>query len=383
MKIVYAINAKLGAGGLGTTSFQTVRAIHARGELQKAVCFGNRQNEIPRHSIKGINLHPVKLLSNFPASVYYPAKRRALDQATCKVLDQSTDLFHGWTGCCRSALQRCLALGITSLLEVPGPHRRSFNALLAQEHAELGIEIPEEKSWLERRLEQNEDYYAAEYASATRILLQSEYCRQTFIDQGLPQEKLMVVENGVDIDRYAVPDRRQNETFRVVFVGQLCLRKGVRYLLEAWSRLRLKNAELLLIGHLHEELGELVNGYLERCPDIRLTGQVNNVKELLQQASLFVLPSLVEGSAKVVYEAMASGLPVVVTPNSGSVAIDGEHGRIVPARSAEALAEVLQQLYERPEERLEMGLAARRRVETFTWEGRASGILECYEKLRR
>jgi glycosyltransferase involved in cell wall biosynthesis len=88
-----------------------------------------------------------------------------------------------------------------------------------------------------------------------------------------------------------------------------------------------------------------------------------------QQADVFTFPTIEEGSALVTYEALACGLPVVTTPNAGSVVRDGVEGLLVPIRNVEALAAALECL--RADERLrrEMGRAARARAEEFTWDG--------------
>ena len=80
-------------------------------------------------------------------------------------------------------------------------------------------------------------------------------------------------------------------------------------------------------------------------------------------ADVFLLPSICEGSATVTYEALAAGLPVICTPNTGSIVRDGEEGFIVPIRDAEAIVERAHQLAENPDLRRTMGKAARERYE--------------------
>jgi glycosyltransferase involved in cell wall biosynthesis len=87
----------------------------------------------------------------------------------------------------------------------------------------------------------------------------------------------------------------------------------------------------------------------------------------MASADVFVFPSLFEGSAVVTYEAMACGLPSVVTPNAGSVARDGVEGFEVPARDVSQLAERMARLGNDPELRARMSAAARRRAEAFDW----------------
>jgi glycosyltransferase involved in cell wall biosynthesis len=106
------------------------------------------------------------------------------------------------------------------------------------------------------------------------------------------------------------------------------------------------------------------------CRNLNFLGRVDRDKIHLefQSADLFVLPTLAEGSAESVYEALAAGLPVITTKSAGSVVRDGIEGRIVPERDPEALAEAIRELTEDRALRDRMAVAARERARDFTWE---------------
>jgi glycosyltransferase involved in cell wall biosynthesis len=151
----------------------------------------------------------------------------------------------------------------------------------------------------------------------------------------------------------------------VLFVGQVSRRKGIRYLLDAFDELRLPDAELVLVGGVeHPRMLETCAGPLIHIPHV----QYGEVHSLFQQADVFVYPSLHEGSALAIYEALASGLPVVTTFNSGSVVRDGIDGYVVPVRDTKAIKEKLSLLYSNPNLRRDMGRNARERAEEFTWD---------------
>jgi glycosyltransferase involved in cell wall biosynthesis len=141
----------------------------------------------------------------------------------------------------------------------------------------------------------------------------------------------------------------------------------VRYLLEAWRQLALRDAELVLVGP-SDDFGRAL---MARKPkNCRWVGQLPKyeVHRWFNQSDVFVFPSLAEGSAIVTYEAMAAALPLITTANSGSVARDNEDGFIVPARDAAALAEKIRFLFEQPALRERLGSQARRRIEAnYTW----------------
>ena len=141
--------------------------------------------------------------------------------------------------------------------------------------------------------------------------------------------------------------------------------KGIKYLLEAVKRLRLPNAELMLVGRRigSEAAFAPYEGCFRHVPHV----PYHEVHRLFTEADIFVYPSLHEGSAFATYEAMASGLPVVATPNTGSVVRDGLDGFIVKPRDIGALMERIERLYRDPGLRRTMGTSARRRAEAFTW----------------
>jgi glycosyltransferase involved in cell wall biosynthesis len=105
------------------------------------------------------------------------------------------------------------------------------------------------------------------------------------------------------------------------------------------------------------------------------------VHRYFQQADVFVYPSLHEGSALAIYEALASGLPVITTPNSGSVVRDGLDGFVVPIRDVEALKEKIVALCENGDMRKEIECNARRRSEQFTWEAYRRRLAEIMRRL--
>jgi glycosyltransferase involved in cell wall biosynthesis len=101
----------------------------------------------------------------------------------------------------------------------------------------------------------------------------------------------------------------------------------------------------------------------------------SRMRELFAWADVFVLPSLCEGSATATYEALAAGLPVVATPNTGSAVRDGVEGYLVPIRAPEAIAERLDRLANDRGLLAEIDKAARRRAEAFSAERYAERLL--------
>jgi glycosyltransferase involved in cell wall biosynthesis len=235
---------------------------------------------------------------------------------------------------------------------------------LAREEAELNPQFAESMPLLPPAIIAR---HRAELAETDHVLVPSDYVRDTLLARGVPAAKIAVIPYGVDIERFRPPATpRPRERFRLLFVGHLSQRKGIGYLLEAMRRLRgLAGIELVLVGRKVGAEAALAP-YAEH---FRYVPHVpfHEVHRLFQDADVFVYPSLHEGSAFVTYEALASGLPVVTTPNAGAVVRDGVEGFLVPIRDVDALVDRLERLHRDPDRRAAMGEAARARAELFTW----------------
>jgi glycosyltransferase involved in cell wall biosynthesis len=212
------------------------------------------------------------------------------------------------------------------------------------------------------------------------IFLPSEFAKKTFVEAGFDPARLFVIERAVDSERYRPGGGAGKGRFRVVFVGRVSLRKGVQYLLEAWRGVDIKGAELVIVGGVDEDMGPVLAKYGD-MDNVVFKGHVKDTSEVYGGASVFVFPSLEEGSAKVTFEAMASGLPVVTTENSGSVVRDGVDGFIVPARDAGALRERMLCLYEDADRARLMGQSGRGRAGLYTWQRYRETLLKAYGRI--
>jgi glycosyltransferase involved in cell wall biosynthesis len=166
-----------------------------------------------------------------------------------------------------------------------------------------------------------------------------------------------------------------------VYVGHVNCRKGVVYLLEAWSRIELPGAELLLVGNPDAAGRELLARHRGACQVVPNMPH-GELHQTLAHADVFVFPSLAEGSPLVVYEAMAAGLPVITTENARAAVRHGTDGIVVPIRDVDALAGAISFMFEHPDVRLRMGREARRRIEGgFTWRHYRARLASIYRHL--
>jgi len=374
--LLYAINTKIGAHGLGVPALETLKLSYSEGFLGKAVCWGNLSDAVPNELVRSLHAHPARLLSWMNRKYYTPLKRRAIAHVAAReVATGRYDCFHGWSGESLETLREAKKRGIPTLLDIPTFHRdkgKRKPRITKRERDLRNAPIPQR--WLNRMLIMRSEVLE-EYDLADLILVFSEAARETFLDVGFDERRLFYVAQGVNVKEYPVgspPDH-----FRIIFVGSLIKRKGVHHLLKVWKQLNLKDAELVIVGGLTAELEPYVKEF--NSPTINFTGFVENVAAELGRSTAFVFPSESEGSAKVNYEAAACGLAQITTRESGDVVIDGYNGRIIPPNDPEALAEAILDFYNNPEQLKAMGENGRKRVaENFTWDHYRKRLAEAY-----
>ena len=255
-------------------------------------------------------------------------------------------------------------LGVRTALDYPVAHHAFDEALLREEQrlapayaSTMQFHRPSEAR--KRRL-------GAELAGTDFVLALSNFHRRSFLECGVPEDKIaMVGPFGVDAAAFSPAEKTDRPGFTVLFVGQITQRKGVSYLVEGFRRASIENAKLLFVGRPYgpAEPWRLPGvGHLDMVPPWETPA-------LYRSADVFVLPALSDACPRVVLEAMASGLPVIVSENTGTADAveDGKSGYVVPIRDADAIAERLITLHRDPDGRLEMGDAARRGALAWPW----------------
>ena len=206
-----------------------------------------------------------------------------------------------------------------------------------------------------------------EYSQADTITVPSEFARRSFLEMGVPAAKVHKIPYGVNLERFqpcADPDPKR---FDILFAGQVSFRKGIPYLLQAFEKFSHPCKRLRIAGNVTREVQSLLDS--KRSRNIEILGPVSQdrLKQLMSSSHVLVLPSLEEGLALVQGQAMACGCPVIGSTNTGGSDLftPGVEGFEVPIRSADAIAERLQQLADDPELRQSMSLAALERVKSL------------------
>jgi glycosyltransferase involved in cell wall biosynthesis len=274
--------------------------------------------------------------------------------------------------------RRAQLLGGVHICDRGSSHIRTQDRLMMEEYQRYG------QVWKgidPRSIAKEEE----EYENADLISVPSQFCFDSFIAQGISEAKLIKVPYGARLERFSPVGLHESDddVFRVLFVGCAGPRKGFVDLLEAFQRLNHPRKCLTLIGSQTPESLALLKTVNQSSIDI--IGSVPNIelRRHYSGASVFVLPSIEEGLAMVIGEAMACGCPVIASTNTGASEMisEGVEGFIVPIRSPRQIADRLQQLADQPQLRAQMGQSALARVKRIEgWDGYGeawSSVLHC------
>lgn len=378
MKVVISVPGKYHA-------FDLARQLRRAGCLEQLITaypyFAVRKYEIPHSSVTSLPLNQLI----YRGWTHLPFRLKELYDPILLVTElfdrqarrrqRRAEIFVGWAGLCLLSLRRARERGAVTVIERGSSHMLFQQEIMRQEYELCGGSGPlAHPGIIKRELD--------EYREADYISVPSTFVKRTFLERGFDPEKILLNPYGVDLELFR-PGAKEDRTFRVVFAGGMSLRKGVHYLLRAFAELNLPESELLLIGSASKEIMPYLHRFegsfrwVGRRPQAELPG-------LFASGSVFVLPSLEEGLALVQLQAMASGLPLICTPNTGGEDLieDGKQGFVVPIRDPEALKEKLLYLYRNHQECSEMGEQARERaVSGFSWDDYGQRMLEHYRRI--
>lgn len=393
MEIIISVGGRFHA-------FNLAQQLLKRGLLKKLITsypkFEVKKWGIPARKTDSVLLKEIiergwRKLPPFLRNVYNPQYfiHEVFDRSASRKINKA-DLFIGWSSFSLRSLKKAKKMGMTTVIDRGSSHIVYQNEILKEEYERFGIkpELPHPKI-IEKELR--------EYEETDYVAIPSLFVKKTFLEYGFPENKIIHVPYGVDLSAFRqIP--KNDDVFRVVFAGGMSLRKGVHYLLQAFSELNLPNSELTLIGSMNDEIKPFFKKYKIRYEirnnmNIRKNESVINYIGKIPQAelyryysqgSVFAMMSIEEGLAMVIPQAMACGLPVICTVNTGGEDIvrDGKDGFIIPIRDTEALKEKLIYLYENSDICRLMGQSAKERVAGgFTWNDYGEKIIAAYERI--
>jgi alpha-maltose-1-phosphate synthase len=261
-----------------------------------------------------------------------------LDRASRGPL-RDADVFIYYNGCGLESARWFKQRGGICIAEAVNSHVLSQEHILAEEHKRLGLKWrPFHRREVRRRV--------AELEEADYVLVPSKFVARSFITQGFPPERLLRVGypmSTMPADGNGASEKcRDDGTFRVLYVGSVSLRKGLRYLVEAFRQLKYPKKELWIVGPIAKPSGLEDNSLPE---GVKFFGPLKSeaLQDVYTRATVFCLPSIEDGFGLVLIEALHYGLPVIATENTGieDLLVDGKGGTVVPIRDAAAIAKWL------------------------------------------
>ena len=280
-------------------------------------------------------------------------------------LDSSATFFAYDTGALE-AMEWCRERGVRCILNQMDPNRVEVEMVREEEKRWPG--------WSPQSLEVPEDYFRRreqEWALADRVVVNSEFCREALVRQGVPEAKIAIVplcfeagHRNAETNDKSNTEPKPKAKLRILFLGQVILRKGIQYLMQAAKLLENESVQFDIVG----PVGISSAAVASASRNIVFHGRAtrDQTAAWYRQSDVFVLPTLSDGFAITQLEAMSYGLPVIATPCCGAVVSDGVDGFIVPPRNPEALAKTLQRYLVEPGLIQHQRNAALAKVKQFT-----------------
>jgi len=301
---------------------------------------GIRPSIQKRHLLYGLGIYAAaKVLPPYLAESSRFALCDSFEKRVLRDLQPGDNLIGG-LGYLNRCIERVQGWGGISLLDARNSHPSSFWTIVAEEYGRWDVKRPPILPYHHARQQRSA-------AISDYFFVPSNFVRDSFIKHGFPPEKLLLLPYPVDLDLFHPPanPRPKDRPLTMISSGGLDLRKGAPYLFEAFQIVRkeVPNARLKLIHNIAPSVESIMKrkGY-DKLP-IDWAPYMHGRPALiswLQEADIFVLPTLEEGMVRSAAEAMSCGLPVVTTANSGinDHITEGENGSIVPLRDPQATA---------------------------------------------
>lgn len=334
--------------------------------------------EVTYHHTGGVKAKGARNLRNWPAAILnraglkgllkrsyaYSLSRRLVDFHAARLCNKF-DFFWGWSGCSLKALQVAKSRGITTLLERGSTHCEWQREVVHAQFKRFGA-----SNIFHYPLYQI-SYDKAEYEAADRICVPSHFVAATFYQKGFTSDKIFINPYGVDVCFWSKfkPNFERPSPFTFLYVASIGHRKGVADLLEAWKLSDLRNARLVFIGGVSAEAIPMM-----KClpPNVEVRGFTphEGIRSLMSKCHAYILPSFEEGLARSVLEAAAAGLPPIITEETGATDVlqDSRDCWVVPSGHPGALAKVLKDVANHPDEARRRGKNASLAVKQFSWE---------------
>lgn len=273
------------------------------------------------------------------------------------------DIAYLWPGASVELYRELKAKGYIIVTERINTLLSTSRRILDEEYIRLGLPPSHGLSAREAE-EERECMELADY-----IFSPSPGVSASILDAGIAASKILATSYGLR-DSELLPPRPEQakEKVTAIFVGSICVRKGIHLLFDAWEKAGV-DARLIIVGRISPEVENLVKARLARRPDISHVDFVDDLVPIYREADFLVLPSLEEGSPLVSYLALGAAIPLIVSPmGAGGIVEDGTDGLIVEPHDIIGLAGAIRTMVLDAELRQRMGAAAGAKAPAYTWQ---------------
>lgn len=217
------------------------------------------------------------------------------------------------------------------------------------------------------------------------VLVNSQFVKDTFVQNGFEEEKIKICLLGVREDFNSIKKDYEikNSTLKILFTGGFGFRKGAEYILKALSELDKEGFkyEFTCVGDSTSAVGMIESIGPKHVNRIGTIPQ-DELKKYLAEYDVYLFPSLCEGCASSGMEAMSAGLPVIATKESGLPIEDGYDGIIIKSKNVEAIKSALKTIAADISLRKKLGVSASKKIrENYTWEKYAENVISIYNTL--
>lgn len=286
-----------------------------------------------------------KTMAPYPAESFRFALHPLFDAWASSKIQPGDHVISSY-GYANRCFEKARRMGGLTFLDAGNSHPAHFWQLIDEEHKRWNCPVPPIAPFQYKRALEMMDH--VDY-----VLSPSKFVSNSFLDRGYRKEQILNVFFPVDLTNFrpSAEERPKNRPFTIINTGGLSLRKGTPYLLEAFRLIhkRISNARFLLTEAVTDSVKVIMRKYTDLPIEWAPYLPEKELAERLRSADLYILPSLEEGLVRTALQAMATGLPCILTPNTGAndYIVPGSNGSVVPIRDAASIANEACEWWER------------------------------------
>jgi glycosyltransferase involved in cell wall biosynthesis len=365
MRLIYSIGCPFNYSGLGKTAYYQIKSIQDLFDELIVYAPSYEKGDLANIKLDSFPINPIIGKLHARISNYYIKDLIFDNWVKNKIKRDKFEVFWSWSNHCLNTLIKIKEKSnrVIILLERQSLEIRSQRIVLEEEYKRLGYGFNLISNRILKRA-------LLEQSMADFIIVPSNLVAESFYKAEFSNSRIKLNPVGIDINRFSPKKIYEDGIFRVIYVGLVTIRKGIHRLIDVWEKLNLRNSELLIVGTFYPREKRFFRKKFRECPNLVHVNGTSNPEKYYKNSSVFVLPSIEDGFGSVVLEAMASGLPVIVSNMVGAKdCIDiGYNGFVYNYLDNDEMAEMIYFFYKNPDKILKFGERSSELVKKYSWE---------------